>query len=252
MYYSAFANKEYLWLAESYQYSPDFKTLTIKTRSGISWSDGQPFSAEDVAYTFKSLTEYGPKVRFGVDVQQVLQDAKATDQNTVVLTFKVPAPCFWEFTSYKYDIGIYIVPKHIFENQDWTQFRHFDLGKDWPITTGPWKVVYASPEQRIWDRRDDWWAVKAGLVKRMPAMDRLISTPIVGEQQMAQGFITNQYDWSQAPQPATIPTILKANPKITTWTGSEPPYGYVDWFPSSLYVNNTVKPFDDPDVRWAL
>src|SRR5207237_626688 len=85
-----------------------------------------------------------------------------------------------------------------------------------------------------------------------PSMDRLISTPIVGEQQMAQGFITNQYDWSQAPQPATIPTILKANPKITTWTGSEPPYGYVDWFPSSLYVNNTVKPFDDPDVRWAL
>ena len=34
-YYSAFADKEYLWLAESYKYSPDFKELTIKTRSGI-------------------------------------------------------------------------------------------------------------------------------------------------------------------------------------------------------------------------
>ena len=40
VYYSGFANKEIPWLAESYQYSPDFKTLTIKTRSGISWSDG--------------------------------------------------------------------------------------------------------------------------------------------------------------------------------------------------------------------
>ena len=39
-YYSAFADKEYLWLAESYKYSPDFKELTIKTRSGIKWSDG--------------------------------------------------------------------------------------------------------------------------------------------------------------------------------------------------------------------
>src|SRR6185295_14235841 len=43
-YYSAFADKEYLWLAESYTYSPDFKELTIKTRSGIRWSDGVPFS----------------------------------------------------------------------------------------------------------------------------------------------------------------------------------------------------------------
>src|SRR5206468_11945390 len=50
-YYSAFADKEYLWLAESYKYSPDFKELTIRTRSGIKWSDGTPFSAEDVTYT---------------------------------------------------------------------------------------------------------------------------------------------------------------------------------------------------------
>ena len=45
-YYSAFADKEYLWLAESYKYSADFKELTIKTRAGIKWSDGKPFSAE--------------------------------------------------------------------------------------------------------------------------------------------------------------------------------------------------------------
>jgi ABC-type transport system substrate-binding protein len=55
-YYSAFADKELLWLAESYRYSPDFKELTIKTRSGIKWSDGAPFSAEDVAFT---LTSWG-------------------------------------------------------------------------------------------------------------------------------------------------------------------------------------------------
>src|SRR3954452_23420323 len=51
-YYSAFADKMYMWLAESYQYTPDFKQLTIKTRPGIKWSDGTPFTAEDVAYTF--------------------------------------------------------------------------------------------------------------------------------------------------------------------------------------------------------
>jgi peptide/nickel transport system substrate-binding protein len=94
-YYSAFADKEYLWLAESYTYSPDFKELTIKTRSGIRWSDGVPFSAEDVAYTLNSLRDLGPKVRWGVDVQQFMQEARATDPNMVVITFKVPAPRFF-------------------------------------------------------------------------------------------------------------------------------------------------------------
>ena len=36
-YYSAFADKTYMWLAESYQFTPDFKQLTIKTRPGITW-----------------------------------------------------------------------------------------------------------------------------------------------------------------------------------------------------------------------
>jgi peptide/nickel transport system substrate-binding protein len=91
-YYSAFADKEYLWLAESYVYGPDFKELTITTCSGIGWSDGVPFTAEDVAYTLNSLRDLGPKVRWGVDVQQFMQEARATDPNTVTVTFKAPAP----------------------------------------------------------------------------------------------------------------------------------------------------------------
>jgi peptide/nickel transport system substrate-binding protein len=251
-YYSAFADKEHLWLAESYQYSPDSKQLTIKTRQGITWSDGKPFSAEDVAYTFNSLRDLGGKVRWGVDVQQVLQEAKATDANTAVLTFKVPAPRFFEFVTYKYDIGVYIVPKHIFDGQDWTQFRAFDLGKDWPVTTGPWKVVYSVPEQKIFDRRQDWWAVKAGLVKQMPQMQRVVALPTPGEQQLAQAMITNQCDFSTSLQPSTFPTVLSQNPKIITHAGRDKPYGYVDWWPASLYLNTTAKPFDDPDVRWAI
>src|SRR5438309_10058541 len=50
-YYSAFADKTYMWLAEKYQFTPDFKRLTITTRSVAPSSDGMPFTAEDVAYT---------------------------------------------------------------------------------------------------------------------------------------------------------------------------------------------------------
>ena len=175
-----------MWLAESYKYSPDFKELTIKTRSGIKWSDGKPFSAEDVAYTLTSLRDLGPKVRWGVDVQQFMQEAKATDRNTVVLKFNIPAPRFFYFLTYKYDIGVYIVPKHIFQGQDWTTFKHFDVAKDWPVTTGPWRVAFASPEQKVLDRRDEWWAAKAGLAP-LPKVERNVWLPSAGEQQLGPG-----------------------------------------------------------------
>ena len=141
-----------MWLAESFEFTPDFKQLTIKTRSGIKWSDGTPFSAEDVAYTMNTLRDLGPKVKWGVDVHQALDEATATDPNTVVLKFKIPSPRFFFFATYKYDIGIYIVPKHIFEGQDWTRFKHFDLDKGWPVTTGPWKVRVLV-QQKVFDRR---------------------------------------------------------------------------------------------------
>jgi peptide/nickel transport system substrate-binding protein len=250
-YYSAFADKWYMWLAETYQFTPDFKQLTIKTRPGINWSDGTTFSAEDVAYTFNSLRDLGPKVRWGIDVNLALDHASVTDPNTVVLNFKIPAPRFFFFVTYKYDIGVYIMPKHIFQGQDWTSFKHFDLAKGWPITTGPWKVVEATETQKVFERRDTWWAAERKLAP-MPAMVRSIWLPNTGEQATAQAMITNQSDTAYDMQPSTFPTMFRGNPKIITHTGQKPPYGYVDWWPLSLYVNNQVMPFDDKDVRWAL
>ena len=196
------------------------------------------------------LRDLGPKVRWGVDVQQFMQEARATDANTVVIKFKVPSPRFFYFMTYKYDIGVYIVPKHIFQGQDWTTFKHFDVAKGWPVTTGPWKVVFSSPEQKIIDRRDEWWAAKAGLAP-MPKVERNIWLPNAGEQQSAQGLITNQIDYGLSMQPATFPTMFRGNPKIITHSGQKPPYGYMDWWPLSLYVNNERPPFNDKDVRWA-
>jgi peptide/nickel transport system substrate-binding protein len=250
-YYSAFADKTEMWLAESYEFTEDFKRLTIKTRSGINWSDGQPFSAEDVAYTLNSLRDLGPKVRWGVDVQQAVAQATATDPNTVAVDFKIPSPRFFFFMTYKYDIGVYIVPKHIFAGQDWTTFKNFDLEKKWPVSTGPWQVVNASPQQKVFDRRTSWWAADRKLAP-LPVVERNIWLPNAGEQQTAQALITNQLDAGVGLQAATFPTLFNQNPKIITHSGKEKPYGYLDWWPISLYVNNDRPPFGDRDVRWAL
>jgi peptide/nickel transport system substrate-binding protein len=252
-YYSAFANKEIPWLAESYQYNADFTSLTIKTRAGINWSDGQPFSAKDVAFTITESAKQGAKIKFGSDVATFLKDASATDDNTVVVNFKVPAPKFMYMMTYKYDLGLYMVPQHIFsQSTDWSTFTAFDLTKDWPVTTGPWKVVFSSPDQKIIDRRADWWAVKAGLVKAMPAVQRIVYLPFPGETQTAQAHITNTIDSSLDMRPNTIKQILAQNPKIVSWTGNNPPYGYTDWWPTSLYVDTTKAPWSDKDLRWAV
>ena len=251
-FYSAFADKEILWLAESYGYNDDYTELTVKTRSGIAWSDGKPFSAEDVAYSLNTLNELGAKVKWGKDVQEVLDQATVVDPNTTLIRFKVPAPrFFYHMLSYKYDIGLHIVPKHIFEGQDWTTFAAYDLAKGWPVTTGPWKVVNVSPTQKVFDRRDSWWGVEAG-VGKLPEVERIVLLPDAGEQQLAQGLISNAVDFSTGLQVATFPTVFAGNPNITTFTGKELPWGNVDWWPTSLYLNCERAPFDDPKFRWAI
>lgn len=250
-FYSAFADKELLWLAESYSYNEDFTELTINTRQGISWSDGVPFTAEDVAFTLNSLKELGSAVRWGVDVQQFVEEAEVIDDNTVLVRLTVPAPRFFYFMTYKYDIGVYIVPRHIYEGQDWTTFKAFDLEKGWPVTTGPFTVVASSPEQKIYDRRDTWWAAEQGLAP-MPEMERVVRLPAPPEQQAIQAFITNEIDTGFTMAPTSFPTIFAENEKVTTHSGREAPYGYLDWWPISMYVNTSQPPYDDPNVRWAL
>jgi len=250
-FYSAFADEELLWLAESYEYNEDSTELTIKTRQGIQWSDGVDFTAEDVAYTFTTLKDLGPQVRWGVDVQMFVESAEAVDENTVLIKFKVPAPRFFNLVSYKFDIGVYIVPKHVFEGQDWASFTAFDLEKGWPVTTGPFTVIASSPEQKIYDRRDTWWAADQGLAP-MPQMERIVQIPDGQEQQQAQALITNEIDTGFTLAPETFQTIFDQNEKITTHAGRQAPYGYLDWWPVSMYVNTEKAPFDNPDVRWAM
>jgi peptide/nickel transport system substrate-binding protein len=251
-FYSAFDDKYYPWLAESHEYNDDFTEMTVKLRPGIEWSDGEPFTAEDVAFTWNEMARQSSAIRFGTNIAQFLDVAEVVDDLTVLAKFKVPAPRFMHFNAYKFDIGVYIVPKHIYENyDDWTEFTAFDLEKGWPVTTGPWKVVYASPEQKVIDRRDSWWAVDAGLTK-MPEMERIIYLPNAGETQMAQAHITNQIDTSLDLRPRTQMQTVEQNEAIITHTGRDLPLGYVDWWPTSLYVNNTKPPFDNPDVRWAI
>jgi peptide/nickel transport system substrate-binding protein len=251
-FYSAFADETIPWLAESWEYNQDYTELNIKLRDGISWSDDTPFTADDVAYSINTANELGPDVKWGVNVQTFVDNAAVVDPLNVKVTMKIPAPRFMFFMTYKYDIGFYIVPKHIFEGQDWTTFQNYDIAAGIPVTTAPWKLMFSSPEQKVIDRTDSWWAVDQGLVPALPEVERIVYLPAVPDEQMAQQLIANEVDCSLDLRPLTIETVLMQNPNITTHTGNEIPFGYVDWWPTSLYVNNEREPYTDANVRWAL
>ena len=53
-------------------------------------------------------------------------------------------------------------------------------------------------------------------------------------------------------QLGNIKAAMDRNPKIASWSGKDPPYGYVDWWPTGLGFNDTKEPYNDPDIRHAI
>ncbi len=252
-YYSAFADKFMPWLAESHEYSSDQTVLTIKIRKGAEWSDGQPFTAKDVAFTLNMLTKFAPALRNSQYVKDWVKSTEAPDDYTVKITFVKSNPRFYfDFLTFKFDTGIYIVPEHIFKDaEDPGKFNFFDLEKGWPVVTGPYKYTYFTNMQKFMDRRDDWWAVKTGFAK-LPEVQRILAIPMVDDTKAAQLSIQNAVDACLDLRPAVIKTIVEQNPNVITHSLKNPPYGYVDWWPNNLGVNCLVEPFNNPDLRWAV
>ncbi|MFI4982103.1 MAG: ABC transporter substrate-binding protein, partial [Nevskiales bacterium] len=56
------ANRIIPWQGESWSYNSAYTELTLKLRDGVTWSDGQPFTADDVVFTIDTLKSVAPDV----------------------------------------------------------------------------------------------------------------------------------------------------------------------------------------------
>lgn len=240
------------WQLESYTNNADFTELTLKVRKGVEWSDGQPFTAKDFVFTINMLKNNSDKLTWGIDMKKWVKEITAPDDATVKITLTDPNPrFFFNYFQFHQDIGVMIQPEHIWKDQDPTSFSNFDIAKGYPVTTSPWKLVLSTPQQRIWDRRDDWWAAKTGF-HPLPAVERIIVIPGADETKVVQLAIGNEVDMTIDLRPDNIKAVIAQNPKITTWSGNKTPFGYRDWWPVSLGFNDLKAPFNDPEVRWAI
>jgi peptide/nickel transport system substrate-binding protein len=116
-------------LAERWTISPDGKTYTFYLRPGLKFSNGQPLTAEDVAWT---LNRFGnPKINsIMAAVAGGFGNATVVDNTTVRVQLTRPVAAFL------YDISIwpaFILPKNLVEKEGAAFYNH-------PVGTGPFKV----------------------------------------------------------------------------------------------------------------
>ncbi len=254
MYYGIFTDKDIPWLAESIEYtSDDFTSLRIRLNPMARWSDGVPVTSRDVVFTMEGQMN-NELLRFNKTFNTFVDTITAVDDLTVDVTFKVPAPRFkFDVLTLKFDTGMVIVPAHGYEGVD--NVNEYAGGVEIPHT-GPYDLVAWNQNQKIYNRRDDWWAVEAGL-NDLPDVKRVVISNLGGQvgqnmDTVAQRLVNNEMDSALDMRSAVISNILAQNPNITTHSGNEPPYGYLDWWPNALWMNTQEGPYADVRVRRAV
>ncbi len=115
----------------------DGKSVTWKIKKGVKWSDGEPFTAEDVLFTYQFISN--PEVNSGSSSRyQVIKDIRIIDQYTVKINFKDVNPA-WKIPFIGAEGGL-IIPRHIFEPYNGSNARNAPANT-LPVGTGPYRVM---------------------------------------------------------------------------------------------------------------
>ena len=239
------------WLAEDWSYNDTHDEITITLRDDVHWSDGEPFTSEDVRFTWQDMILDNPSSAFHFRMKDAVASVEAPDDYTVRLNLTRPdRRIFFILFQENSEEQLPILPKHIWDGKDPETFENVDISQGWPVGTGAFKLVKAAPEALIFDRDDNWWAAKAG-VADLPAVERIVFAPSGDEQSIALRLARNEIDLQFTFQPGLFELTRVRNPKVISWQDDpfiHDPNGCM----ISMTMNNKVAPFDDPAVRRAL
>ena len=99
---------------DSFEISPDARVYTLRTRPGMKWSDGEPFTADDVMFAVNDIllnTDLRPSPPSHIVTVGQPVVAEKVDDHTVTFTFAEPYGNFLEAISLSY-YGRYYQPSH--------------------------------------------------------------------------------------------------------------------------------------------
>ncbi|MCA0344885.1 ABC transporter substrate-binding protein [Mesorhizobium microcysteis] len=132
-------------LATAWQWVDD-KTLELKLREGVSFHNGAEFGADDVVFTYNTMSAENSGARFRAIVDWI-DHVEKVDAMTVRIHTKEPFPQALEFLS---------GPMPIYPHKYYAQVGSVGMSNK-PVGTGPYKVVEMKPgEQYTLVRNDDY------------------------------------------------------------------------------------------------
>ncbi|MEU9375399.1 ABC transporter substrate-binding protein [Streptomyces sp. NPDC048255] len=118
--------------------SADGRTYTYALRQGVKFSDGEPFSAEDVVFTYRTILD--PKTNNASKTElDAIESVEARGEDTVVFTLKYPYAPFAERTV------LPIAPEHVAGRQD-VNSGEFTTR---PVGTGPYLLTGWSKGEKL-------------------------------------------------------------------------------------------------------
>lgn len=233
-------------LAESYEVSEDNLKITFKLKSNVTWHDGEPFTAKDVAFTFTSIADpnyTGPRF---AEIEKLVgandyREGKADtvtgieviDEKTISFTYsEVYAAALANFAIRG------ILPEHIWGAipvGEWEQQTELLTN---PIGTGAFKLVNFVPDQYVELVRNDDYFLGA------PKLEKVILK--VSNQETAQGELING-----TLDIAALSSFKQQDLETYTSAGKK-----ILEYPSASYqfmtMNNENPLFADKKVRQAI
>ncbi|MCC6803060.1 MAG: ABC transporter substrate-binding protein [Anaerolineae bacterium] len=219
------------WLALGSEYSDDLKSVTVHLREGVKWSDGEPFTANDVVFTFNMLKAFPALIDRG-GVRAFTDSAEATDDYTVVFHLN-------DVYSLAHILlgGLFIVPEHIWKDiEDPTLYTN-----EHPVTTGPFSEITDFSAQSFTVCRNPYFWMEG-----QPYVDCLRYPAINGNDAANLAMINQEVDWVGNFVPDIEQTFVSKDPEHNHY------YFYPGNGPWGFYVNVAIKPFDDVKFRQAL
>ena len=152
------------YLARSWDWAADRRTLVMHLVTGVRWHDGAPTTARDVRWTLEAARD--PVVGYPrAGELTALERVEATDDSTVVLRFDAPQARFPDVLT-----DLAIVPAHLLDTVPRGRLRQASWNEH-PVGNGPFRFVAHEPNRRwVFAANPDFPVALGG----PPKLDRLI------------------------------------------------------------------------------
>lgn len=215
------------WLAESVEWNDDYTQLTAVARSGVKWSDGEDFTADDIAFSYNQVLDGKLNDTNALDLKSV-----AVDGDTVTIDFNSS-----KYTQQARVLHFQIVPEHIWKDIEDPNTDPV-TGEGQVVGTGPYTLDSWTTESVTLAANPDYWGGEL-------SVPELHYVSYGDNAALTTALATGEADWAQAFIPQIEDSYLSADPDNKFLASPTAGAG-------TLFMNLQTKPFNDPALRQAL